>query len=196
MLTKFNEYAWFGVGVPTSAGLKEPFLDIEFDINNSGNEDPGTPNVYNLVLDSGPNGLFETDHVEDSTGQKFYYAGTPFLKAFPGGRGTIYDWAYTTKPYPQFNVEISTKVLTQYSSKINFSSVYIDSHGTINWADGLYWAKLNFEQEVIPEFGLKEAVAATALGAGLVAAKVVKSKKEWSRREFLRFPKTATESLL
>ncbi len=198
--TKFDEYTWFGADIPTNTYSTEfPGFWLIFDTKNTGNDSGGALDVYNLALDSFPDGkMIEIDKVTYSNGS-MYLAGNPFFKAF--SRGKDYDWKYVfapsklnSKPHPQFNVKIRTDILTKYSDKINVSASYIDALGSIDWVTG-EWGKLRFVQQTIPEFEWKELVAVTAIGAGLVAAKVVKNKKEWSRREFLRFPKAVTESL-
>jgi hypothetical protein len=195
--TKFNEYTWFGIEAPTSTDRRgAPSLVLLFDTLNKGITGQGAEGVYNLVINSGTT---EIEYVEDSTGKKFYWSGTALFRNF--SRGTDYDWKYSFSPsvlsptsHAQFNVKIKTTILTKYFDKVNIYFIFFDDRGQIHWAPS--WEKLNYVQQALPEFGLKEAVAATALGAGLVAAKVAKCKKEWSRREFLRFPKIVTESLL
>jgi hypothetical protein len=192
--TKFNDYTWFATEFPAIPVVyQNPELMFIWDIN------PGKNEEYNLVLKWGPNGIFEADHTQDDSTppQIFYYEGTSLYKVFH--RGVDYDWKYAfapsetySKPHPQFNVKIRTDILTKYSKIIDFAPTFI-GYGSIDWFSGM--GRFNYVQQALPEFGLKEAVAATALGAGLIAAKIVKSKKEWSRREFLRFPKAVTESL-
>jgi hypothetical protein len=184
-------------------------LTLIFDTTNTGVSDqnssvtkPGALDVYNLFLNSSVNGLHETDCVIPDSGPPLCQAGIPFYKAFPSGRGTVYDWKYAfapsqlnSTPHPQFNIKVRTEILRKYSpDEINIYARYGDTLGSVNWNPG-NWGKFRYVGQALPEFGLKEAVAATALGAGLIAAKIVRSKKEWSRRDFLRFPKAVTESL-
>jgi hypothetical protein len=207
--TKFDEFTWIGIDIPTNTRVEYMFLNFNFDTTNRGVSDqntsvtkPGALDVYSLLIIPGVNGLHEIDCIPDQT-PPVCSIGTPFFKAFPGGRGTIYDWKYVfapsklnSAPHPQFNVKVKTEILRKYSpDEINIYARYTDSIGDVKWNPG-NWGKFRFVEQALPEFELKEAVAAAALGTGLVAAKVVKSKKEWSRREFLRFPKAATESLL
>jgi hypothetical protein len=186
LYTKFNEYTWFGIEIPTSPGQNSAItLELGFDTNNTGNEDTGVPGFYNLVLASSPSQqMYEEEYFEDSAGTKIYWDGTPFFKSF--NRGTDYDWRFTADPWPQFNVKIRTEILRKYHDNINFHPVYVDTHGIMNWADGLYWAKLVYDEQILPEFGTTEALATVAIGGALLATRLIKDKKQFSRREFLR----------
>jgi hypothetical protein len=197
--TKFDDqYTWFGVDIPTNTKTQGPNLDFIFDPDNTGITKHGAIGIYNLELSLGANGMREGGCFygqSDPSGSCF--AGTPFSKAFPNGRGTVYDWRYAfvssplnSSPHPQFNVKIETEILRK-SDAINAYFGYSDSLGIAWWNSGNY-GKLKFVDQALPESGAepgwREVLEGLGIGAALTTAAVVNSQKKVSRRDAIFNP--------
>lgn len=87
--TKFDEYTWFGIEIPINKSQGAEQLQLVFDTKNTGSEDGGADGVYNLVLETAPNGFREIESVPgiESPSPSDYYAGTPFFQGFQSTNG-------------------------------------------------------------------------------------------------------------
>ena len=175
---------YFGIDIPSSTEhQKSNSLRVFFDTLNTGKSEIGTPGVYELYLKfSSPSSVSPTD--TDTT------EGTAFRVAF--NKGSDYDWKYAFAPSPlssanhsQFEVEIRTAILTKNSTDIGFYTSYADEKGILTIPEFSAsstgdWARLSYEDVVVPELGWVDLAFTALLVAAVCLVKRAGSEKQVS----------------
>jgi hypothetical protein len=146
-------WTYFGFDFPTDI-IENTRRDLVlyFDTPNTGKQTDGAPGVYNLELKfTSPKNPYEAD--------LFPPVGTPFIESFK--KGEDYDWQYSFGPSPlnptphtQFEVQILTDILSEYSNEIGFGASYLDStRNALSFYSHspILWIKMKYLQQVVPE---------------------------------------------
>jgi len=163
LYVKYSDFVYFGIDIPVADVKRGYTLELWFDTNNTRvPEGSKAEGVYNLALDSssskGPTEL--NDH----------FTGTPLKELFTKGKD--YDWKYFFGPsplsqnnHPQFEIKISTKILTKYSNEIGFDASFATSKGFLAIPRDEFWGVMKFRETVIDEFSLPQLLLVGSIAA-------------------------------